>query len=141
MSDFNPERLAHDFPYSGHPRIQYDVSYWPIELESLCDTPTGLAPFTKIFLGSIARRVERSLNLPAQDIHLTVIDMQFVGDPYPCIAAYSDEKDARGFSVISEETAHAILCEVSSTFFKTQLGKMLRQESRGDAEPTPPSVQ
>jgi hypothetical protein len=81
MSDFNPQRSARGFPGSGHPRIQYDVSYWPIELESLCDTPTGLDPFTKIFLGSIARRVERSLNLPAQGIHLTVIDMQFVGAP------------------------------------------------------------
>ena len=134
MSDSNPSRLARDFPSSGHPRIQ-DISYWPIELESLCDTPPGLDPFTKIFLGSIARRVERALNLSAHGIRLTVIDLQFCDSRYPCIAAYSDERDSRGFSVISEEAAHAILCEVRSTFFRTELGKMLTQESRGDANP------
>jgi hypothetical protein len=86
MSDFDPELLARDFPCVGHPGIQYNRIYWPIELESLCEWSAALDPFTKIFLGSVARRVERSLNLPAQGIRLTVIEMEYDRGPYPCVA-------------------------------------------------------
>ena len=135
MSYYDTELQARGLPHMSPPGIQFNWFYWPIELESLCDTPARLDPFTKIFLGSIARRVERALDLPAQGIRLTVIDMHFLDSRYPCIAAYTYERDSRGCSIIPEEMAVAIICELRSTFLRTELGGMLTQESREDAKP------
>ena len=141
MSDFDPGLLARDFPCAFHPGIQYNRIYWPIELESLCEWSAGLDPFTKVFLGSVARRVERSLDLPAQGIRLTVIEMEYDRGSYPCVAVYTYERDSRGCSVISEETAYAILCELRSTLSKTTLGKLMRQTPCGGEKPANDEVQ
>lgn len=135
MSDFDLGLLGSDFPYILHPSIQYNRIYWPIELESLCEWADGLEPFTKVFLGSVARRVERSLDLPAQGVRLIVIEMKYDRGPYPCVAAYAYERDSRGCSVIPEETAYTILCELRATLSKTALGEMMRQMSCGNEKP------
>jgi hypothetical protein len=61
--------------------------------------------------------------------------MKYDRGPYPCVAAYTYERDNRGCSVISEETAYTILCELRTTLSKTALGEMMRQISCGGEKP------
>ena len=123
-------------------------SYWLIEPEELAELPTinSLQPFTRVLLSWVAGRVKDALALEDQGIHLTVIEAEYMGK-YPCLAAYSSQRDGNGFSIISDVLAARILDEIRRTLRETSVTDLLGQLRWSDGntidEPTsgaqPPS--